>query len=113
MNLCFLLFHLIVVLFSTIGHIHQQTNRKQVNVCGFHLNAPAIIAMIATIERIASPSETLIQMGDNTHHQLQLITLDSFSPMNRIVRAPVKLSPPEDEEEVLDVIVWFVSTNGL
>jgi hypothetical protein len=82
-------------------------------VCGFHLNAPAIIAMIATIERIASPSETLIQMGDNTHHQLQLITLDSFSPMNRIVRAPVKLSPPEDEEEVLDVIVWFVSTNGL
>ena len=44
-------------------------------------------------------------MGDNTHHQLQLITLHNLSPMNRIVRAPVKLSPPEDEEEVLDVMV--------
>ena len=41
----------------------------------------------------------LIQMGDNTHHQDQLITWPSFSPMNRIVRAPVKLIPPEDEDE--------------
>ena len=69
--------------------------------------------MIATIERIASPSETLIQMGDNTHHQLQLITWHNLSPMNKIVNAPVKLIPPEDEDDVLDVIVWFVSTNGL
>jgi hypothetical protein len=69
--------------------------------------------MVATTARIARASETLIQMGDNTHHQLQVITLHSFSPMNRIVRAPVKPSPPEDVEGVLDVIVWFVSTNGL
>jgi hypothetical protein len=74
---------------------------------------PVTATMIARIKRIASASEALIQMGDNTHHQLQLITLHSFSPMNRIVRAPVKLSPPEDVEEVLDDIVWFVSMNGL
>ena len=53
-------------------------------------------------------------MGDNTHHQDQLITLPSFSPMNRIVRAPVKLIPPEDEDEedivlYLDCLITFCS----
>ena len=37
-------------------------------------------------------------MGDNTHHQDQLITLHNLRPINRIVRAPVKLMPEEDDE---------------
>jgi hypothetical protein len=47
-------------------------------------------------------------MGDNTHHQDQLITLHSFSPMNRMVSAPVKPSPPEEDELELIVIVLAV-----
>jgi hypothetical protein len=52
-------------------------------------------------------------MGDNTHHQDQLITLHSFSPMNRMVSAPVKLMPEEDEEDdmvlELDCLIAFCS----
>ena len=44
-------------------------------------------------------------MGDNTHHQDQLITLPSLSPMNRIVSAPVKLSPPEDVDDEDDIVL--------
>ena len=44
-------------------------------------------------------------MGDNTHHQDQVITLVSLRPMNRIVSAPVKLSPPEDEDEEDDIVL--------
>ena len=43
-------------------------------------------------------------MGDNTHHQDQLITWHSLSAMNRMVSAPVKPSPPEEEEVLLEVI---------
>jgi hypothetical protein len=50
-------------------------------------------------------------MGDNTHHQLQLITWHNLSATKRIVRAPP--NPMPEEEAVLDVIVWFVSKNGL
>ena len=99
MNMCFLLFLFVIVMMSTIGHVHQQTNRKQIDLSGFHLEASAIIAIAITIARIKSTSERLIQMGERTHHHDQLITLPSLSPMNRIVRAPVKLIPPEDEED--------------
>ena len=44
-------------------------------------------------------------MGDSTHHHDQLITLVSFSPMNRIVSAPVKLIPLEDVDDELELIV--------
>lgn len=44
-------------------------------------------------------------MGDNTHHQDQLITLHSFSPMNRMVSAPVKPMPPEDDEDEEDIVL--------
>jgi hypothetical protein len=44
-------------------------------------------------------------MGDNTHHQDQVITLVSLRPMNRTVRAPVKLIPPEDEEDEDDIVL--------
>ena len=44
-------------------------------------------------------------MGDSTHHHDQLITLVSFSPMNRIVSAPVKLSPPEDVDDEDDIVL--------
>jgi hypothetical protein len=64
---------------------------------------------MAAIRRMitkARPIRKLIQMGDNTHNQDQVITLVSFSPMNRIVRAPVKLIPLEEEEELLDIGVF-------
>ena len=44
-------------------------------------------------------------MGDNTHHQDQVMTLPSLRPMNRIVRAPVKPIPPEDEVLLFAMIV--------
>jgi hypothetical protein len=68
------------------------------------LDNSAIRNTIATIKRIKSTIERLIQMGDNTHHHDQLITLHSFNPMNRMVSAPVKLSPPEDEVLVLMIV---------
>ena len=58
----------------------------------------------ARIARIAKKNNTLIQMGDNTHNQLQVITLASFKPMKRTVSAPVKLMPPEEVEDEEDII---------
>ena len=49
--------------------------------------------MIIAIVRITIASERLIQMGDNTHHQDQVITLVSLRPTNNTVRAPVKEFP--------------------
>jgi len=73
---------------------------------------------IATIKRTKTTIERLIQMEDNTHHQDQWITLPSLSPMNKIVRAPVKLIPPEDEEDedmVLerDCLIAFCSMRSI
>ena len=52
-------------------------------------------------------------MGDNTHHQDQVITLVSLRPMNRTVRAPVKLIPEEDDEDDIvlerDCLIAFCS----
>ena len=57
-------------------------------------------------------------MGDNTHHQDQLITLPSLSPMNRIVSAPVKLSPLDDVDDEdmvleLDCLIAFFSIRSI
>jgi hypothetical protein len=73
-------------------------------------------SIAATIKRSNKRTITkaaLIKIGDNTHHQLQLITWHNLSAMKRIVRAPVNPMPPEEEDDDLDVIVWFVSTNEL
>ena len=40
-------------------------------------------------------------MGDNTHHQDQVITLVSLRPTNNTVKAPGKLIPEEDEEDIV------------
>jgi hypothetical protein len=40
-------------------------------------------------------------MGDNTHHQDQVITLVSLRPTNNTVKAPGKLIPEEDEEDMV------------
>jgi len=74
--------------------------------------------IVATIRRIKTASERLIQMGDNTHHQDQVITLVSLRPMNRIVSAPVKLIPPEDvdDEDIVlerDCLIAFCSMRSI
>jgi len=61
--------------------------------------------MIIAIARTTTTSERLIQMGDNTHHQDQVITLVSLRPTNNTVKAPVKLIPPEDEEDEEDIVL--------
>ena len=60
---------------------------------------------MARIAIIRIPIDILIQMGDNTHHQDQLITLHNLRPINRIVRAPVKLMPEDEELELIVLIV--------
>lgn len=66
----------------------------------FHLVNSLIRIKIARIAIIKIPINKLIQMGDNTHHQDQLITLHNLRPINRIVRAPVKPMPEEDDDEL-------------
>ena len=61
--------------------------------------------MITAIAITTTASERLIQMGDNTHHQDQVITLVSLRPTNNTVKAPVKLIPPEDEEDEEDIVL--------
>ena len=73
---------------------------------------------MAKIKRIKTTIERLIQMGDNTHHQDQLITLVSLRPMNRIVRAPVKLIPEDvdDEDDIVlerDCLIAFCSMRSI
>jgi hypothetical protein len=70
------------------------------------LDNSAIRKIVAKIKRIKTTIERLIQMGDNTHHQDQLITLVSLRPINRIVSAPVKLIPPEEEEDEEDIVLY-------
>ena len=73
--------------------------------------------MIIAIVRITIASERLIQMGDNTHHQDQVITLVSLRPTNNTVRAPVKLIPEEDEEDDIvlerDCLIAFCSIRSI
>ena len=71
----------------------------------FHLVNSLIRIKIARIAIIKIPINKLIQMGDNTHHQDQLITLHNLRPINRIVRAPVKLMPEDEELELIVLIV--------
>ena len=70
--------------------------------------------MITAIAITTTASEKLIQMGDNTHHQDQVITLVSLRPINNTVRAPGKVIPLEDvdgEDIVLerDCLIAFFS----
>jgi len=47
----------------------------------------------------------LIQRGDNTHNQDQVITLVSLRPTNNTVSKPVKPIPEEEEDELLDIVL--------
>ena len=61
--------------------------------------------MMTAIAITTTASERLIQRGDSTHHQDQVITLVSLRPTNNTVKAPVKLIPPEDEEDEEDIVL--------
>jgi len=54
----------------------------------------------------ARPIRKLIQIGDNTHNQDQVITLVSLRPTNNTVSKPVKPIPEEEEDELLDIGVF-------
>jgi len=54
----------------------------------------------------ARPIRKLIQIGDNTHNQDQVITLVSLRPTNNTVNKPVKPIPEEEEDELLDIGVF-------
>ena len=57
------------------------------------------------IMRMAINNKKGIQIGDNTHHHDQAITLVSLRPTKRTVSSPVKPMPPEEEEEEDDMIL--------
>lgn len=46
-----------------------------------------------------------IKAGDNTHHQFQSITLQSFKTMNTMVNKPTKPIPPLDE--LLELLIFL------
>jgi hypothetical protein len=58
-------------------------------------------AIIIKARIISRPIESEIIIGDNTHHQDQLMYPVSLRPINRTVKRPEKLIPLEDEEEEL------------
>ena len=72
---------------------------------------------MAKIKRIKTTIERLIQMGDNTHHQDQVITLVSLRPTNNTVKAPVKLIPEDvDDEDIVlerDCLIAFCSMRSI
>jgi hypothetical protein len=68
-----------------------------------HLFISAIRAIAAIIRIIATTILTLIQIGERTQIQGQLIWPVSLRPINRTVKRPEKLIPLEDEEELLDI----------
>ena len=66
------------------------------------------MAAMRIMVRIAIAIRALIQIGDNTHHQDQLITLVSLRQTNNTVSRPGSPIPLEDEEEDEDILVSFV-----
>lgn len=51
----------------------------------------------------------LIQIGERTHHQLQLIKPVNLRPIKRIVSRPVNPIPPDEEEELLDIRILLLT----
>ena len=70
MNLCLLLFELMLIFLCRIRHIHQQTNRKQIDVYGFHL--------AGTIKRITKLRQTGIVGSDNITKRNTLTNCQRF-----------------------------------
>jgi len=68
------------------------------------LKSPATIAAIRRMIMKARPIRKLIQRGDNTHNQDQVITLVSLRPTNNTVNNPGKPIPEEEEDE-LDIVL--------
>jgi hypothetical protein len=64
----------------------------------------AITAIITIIKMIANTILALIQIGESTQTQDQLICPVSLRPINRTVKRPVNPIPLEDEEELLDIV---------
>ena len=50
-------------------------------------------------------SKALIHRGDSTHHQDQLMYPVSLRPINNTVSKPVNPMPPEEVEELLDIVM--------
>jgi hypothetical protein len=64
----------------------------------------AITAIIAIIRMIANTILALIQIGESTQTQGQLIYPVSLRPIKRTVKRPGNPIPLEDEEELLDIV---------
>jgi hypothetical protein len=68
------------------------------------------MATIATTIRIATTRAALIQIGDKTHSQDQLITLQSLRTIKATVNKPVKPIPELDADELLFLLnVYLLS----
>lgn len=53
-----------------------------------------------------------IQLGANTHHQLQLMQPVSFSPMNSIVSITIKLTSFDADSSILDFLKCKIKKKG-
>jgi hypothetical protein len=78
-----------------LGYWGQTTYRKSADT-------------IRNIIRNEIPSNALIQSGDNTHSQDQLITFVNFNTINTIVRRPVNPIPPPVDVVVSAIVLPFV-----
>lgn len=63
--------------------------------------------IIPTIRRIIRHMPHTIHIGERTHTQLQSILPRSLRTMNTIVSRPQKPMPPDDAEELLDILDLF------
>jgi len=54
---------------------------------------------------ITTISKNVIQIGDNTHNQLQSMMLVSFSMINTMVNKPTNPMPPDDDDDDDDDIL--------
>jgi hypothetical protein len=68
-----------------------------------HLFISAISTISARIKMIATTILTLIQIGESTQIQGQLMYPVSLRPINSTVKRPGNPIPLEDEEELLDI----------
>jgi len=68
------------------------------------LNKPIITAI---------PNKNDIQIGDNTHTQLQSMMLVNFSMTNAMVNKPANPMPPDDDDDELLMCFLFSYTANI